>query len=161
MTDPNNPTPLETGIYDFDLNPIWSIDNNVCIPFCSAGQVVKVNNTIAFVAAWDHSMGGRNGGLWMIQFQSPLPDPKTSVFPFAGASKLAGNKGLGGKAHQPRDRPRWRGLLRQPEKQQPAQAAAAHKLRSEPERHFGGRNLIEQIDLRARVQWRPALCGRK
>ena len=96
LTDPNNPAPLETGIYDFNLNPNWSIDNNVCLPFCSAGQVVKVNDTIAFVAAWDHSMGGRNGGLWMIQFQSPLPDPNTSVFPFAGASKLAGNKGLGG-----------------------------------------------------------------
>jgi hypothetical protein len=80
----------------FNLNPNWSIDNNACIPFCSAGQVVKVNDTMAFVAAWDHSMGGRNGGLWMVQFQSPLPDPNTSVFPFAGASKLAGNKGLGG-----------------------------------------------------------------
>ncbi len=96
LTDPHNPTPLETGIYPFNLNPNWSIDNNVCIPFCSAGQIVKVNDTTTFVAAWDHSMGGRNGGLWMVQFQSPLPDPNTSVFPFAGASKLAGNKGLGG-----------------------------------------------------------------
>jgi hypothetical protein len=96
LTDPNNPAPLETGIYGFNLNSNWSIDNNVCLPFCSAGQVVKVNDTTTFVAAWDHSMGGRNGGLWMLQFQSPLPDPNTSVFPFAGASKLAANKGLGG-----------------------------------------------------------------
>jgi hypothetical protein len=96
LTDTSNPTPLETGIYAFNLNSNWSIDNNVCLPFCSTGQVVKVNDTIAFVAAWDHSQGGRNGGLWMIQFLSPLPDPNTSVFPFSGASKLAGNKGLGG-----------------------------------------------------------------
>ena len=96
LTDPNNPAPLETGIYGFNLNSNWSIDNNVCLPFCSAGQVVMVNDTTTFVAAWDHSMGGRNGGLWMLQFQSPLPDPNTSVFPFAGASKLAANKGLGG-----------------------------------------------------------------
>jgi len=96
LTDPSNPTPLESGIYDFNLNPNWSIDNGVCLPFCSAGQVVKVNDTMAFVAAWDHSMGGRNGGLWMLQILSPLPDPNTSVFPFNGAGKLAANKGLGG-----------------------------------------------------------------
>jgi len=66
LTDPGNPTPLETGTYNFNLNPNWSIDNNVCIPFCSAGQVSKVNDTTAFVAAWDHSQGGRNGGLWML-----------------------------------------------------------------------------------------------
>ncbi|HKD83678.1 MAG TPA: hypothetical protein VKB58_02935 [Terriglobales bacterium] len=96
LTDPNNPAPLETGIYSFNLNPNWSIDNNVCLPFCSAGQVFKLNDTIAFVAAWDHSQGGRNAGLWMLQILSPLPDPNTSVFPFNGASKLAANKGLGG-----------------------------------------------------------------
>jgi len=96
LTSSSNPNPLETGIYDFNLNSNWSIDNNVCLPFCSAGQVVKVNDTLAFVAAWDHSQGGRNSGLWMIQFQSPLPDPNTSVFPFAGATHLAANKGLGG-----------------------------------------------------------------
>lgn len=96
VTNASNPTPLETGIYPFNLNPNWSIDNNVCLPFCSVGQIVKVNDTLAFVAAWDHSMGGRNAGLWMLQFQSPLPDPDTSVFPFAGASHLAANKGLGG-----------------------------------------------------------------
>jgi len=96
LTDPSNPKPLETGIYDFNLNSNWSIDNNVCLPFCSAGQVVKVNDTLAFVAAWDHSMGGRNGGIWMLQILNPLPDPNTSVFPFNGASKLAANKGLGG-----------------------------------------------------------------
>lgn len=97
VTDPHNLAPLETGIYDFNLNPNWSIDNNVCIPFCSVGQVVKVNDTLAFVAAWDHSQGGRNGGLWMLQIISPLPDPFTSsVFPFNGAGKLAANKGLGG-----------------------------------------------------------------
>jgi hypothetical protein len=95
-TDPANPTPLETGIYPFNLNSNWSIDNNVCLPFCSAGQIVKVNDTLTFVASWDHSQGGRNGGLWMLEFQSPLPDPNSSVFPFAGASQLAGNKGLGG-----------------------------------------------------------------
>ena len=32
----------------------------------------------------------------MLSVLSPLPDPNTSVFPFNGASKLAGNKGLGG-----------------------------------------------------------------
>jgi len=96
LTDRSNPTPLETGVYDFNLNSNWSIDNNVCLPFCSAGQVVKVNDTMAFVAAWDHSQGGRNGGLWMLQILSPLPDPNSSVFPFNGASKLAANKGLGG-----------------------------------------------------------------
>jgi hypothetical protein len=96
LTDPGDPTPLETGIYHFNLNSNWSIDNNVCLPFCSAGQIVKLNDTIAFVAAWDHSQGGRNGGLWMLQILSPLPDPNTSVFPFDGASKLAANKGLGG-----------------------------------------------------------------
>jgi hypothetical protein len=96
LTDPIDPTPLETGIYHFNLNSNWSIDNNVCLPFCSAGQIVKVNDTMVFVAAWDHSMGGRNGGLWMLSVLSPLPDPNTSVFPFNGASKLAGNKGLGG-----------------------------------------------------------------
>ena len=96
LTDPSNPTPLETGIYHFNLNSNWSIDNNVCLPFCSAGQIVKVNDTMAFVAAWDHSQGGRNAGLWMLQILNPLPDPDTSVFPFDGASKLAGNKGLGG-----------------------------------------------------------------
>src|SRR6516162_6803737 len=71
LTDPSNPTPLETGIYDFNLNSNWSIDNNVCLPFCSAGQIVKVNDTMAFVAAWDHSQGGRNGGLWALQIMSP------------------------------------------------------------------------------------------
>src|SRR5215831_3295360 len=96
LTDRSNPTPLETGVYDFNLNSNWSIDNNVCLPFCSAGQVVRVNDTMAFVAAWDHSQGGRNGGLWMLQILSPLPDPNSSVFPFNGASKLAANKGLGG-----------------------------------------------------------------
>ena len=96
LTDPSNPTPLETGIYHFNLNSNWSIDNNVCLPFCSAGQIVKVNDTMAFAAAWDHSQGGRNAGLWMLQILNPLPEPNTSVFPFDGASKLAGNKGLGG-----------------------------------------------------------------
>jgi hypothetical protein len=96
LTDPSNRTPLETGMYAFNLNSNWSIDNNVCLPFCSAGQIVKVNDTMAFVAAWDHSQGGRNGGLWMLQILSPLPDPRTSVFPFNGAGKLAANKGLGG-----------------------------------------------------------------
>jgi hypothetical protein len=96
LTNASNPTPLETGIYDFNLNPNWSIDNNVCLPFCSAGQIVKVNDSLFFVAAWDHSMGGRNGGIWMMQVLTPLPDPNTSVFPFNGASPLAANKGLGG-----------------------------------------------------------------
>ena len=96
LTLPGNSTPLETGIYNFNLNPNWSIDNNVCLPFCSAGQVVKVSDSLAFVAAWDHSQGGRNGGLWMVQILSPLPDPNTSIFPFDGASPLAANKGLGG-----------------------------------------------------------------
>lgn len=96
LTNASNPTPLETGIYDFNLNSNWSIDNNVCLPFCSAGQIVKVNDSMAYVAAWDHSMGGRNGGLWMLSILNPLPNPNTSVFPFNGASKLAGNKGLGG-----------------------------------------------------------------
>jgi hypothetical protein len=72
LTGASNPTPLETGIYDFNLNSNWSIDNNVCLPFCSAGQVVKVNDSMAYVAAWDHSMGGRNAGLWMLQYLSPL-----------------------------------------------------------------------------------------
>jgi hypothetical protein len=96
LTDANNPTPLETGIYDFNLNSNWTMANLACLPFCSTGQVVKVNDTLAFAAVWDHSQGGRHGGLWMIQFLSPLPNPNTSVFPFAGASQLAGNKGLGG-----------------------------------------------------------------
>lgn len=95
-TDASNPTPLETGIYSFTLNSNWSIDNLACLPFCSTGQVVKVNDTLAFAAVWDHSQGGRHGGLWMIQFLSPLPDPNTSVFPFAGAIQLAASKGLGG-----------------------------------------------------------------
>jgi hypothetical protein len=64
-----------------------------CLPFCSTGQVVKVNDTLAFAAVWDHSHGGRNGGLWMIQFLSPLPDPNSSVFPFTAAIQLAANKG--------------------------------------------------------------------
>jgi hypothetical protein len=96
LTDPNNPAPLETGIYGFNLNSNWSIDNLACLPFCSTGQVVKVNDTIAFATTWDHSQGGRNAGLWMLQILSPLPDPNSSVFPFNGASKLAANKGLGG-----------------------------------------------------------------
>jgi hypothetical protein len=96
LTDAANPAPLETGIYRFNLNSNWSIDNSVCLPFCSAGQVAKINDTMALVAAWDHSQGGRNGGLWRVQFQSPLPDPGNSVFPFAGAIHLAANKGLGG-----------------------------------------------------------------
>ena len=29
LTDPSDPTPLETGIYYFNLNSNWSIDNNV------------------------------------------------------------------------------------------------------------------------------------
>ena len=29
LTDASNPTPLETGIYPFNLNSNWSIDNNV------------------------------------------------------------------------------------------------------------------------------------
>ena len=96
LPDPSNPSPLETSLYPFNLNPNWSIDNNVCLPFCSTGQVVKVNDALAFAAVWDHSMGGRNGGIWMMQFQSPLPDPNTSVFPWAGFVPLAQNKGLGG-----------------------------------------------------------------
>jgi hypothetical protein len=96
VTDASNPSPLETGIYGFNLNANWSIDNLACLPFCSTGQVVKVNDTLAFAAVWDHSQGGRHGGLWMIQFLSPLPDPNTSVFPFTGAVQLAANKGLGG-----------------------------------------------------------------
>ena len=84
LTDPSDPTPLEAGSYDFNLNSNWSIDNNVCLPFCSAGHVVKVNDTMAFVAAWDHSQGGRNAGLWMLQILSPLPDPNSSGFPFDG-----------------------------------------------------------------------------
>jgi hypothetical protein len=96
LTDPGNPNPLETGVYSFNLNGPWSIDTLACLPFCSTGQIVKVNDTLAFAAVWDHSQGGRHGGLWMIQFQNPLPDPSTGVFPFAGASQLAANKGLGG-----------------------------------------------------------------
>jgi hypothetical protein len=96
VTDPSDPTPLETGIYHFNLNSNWSIDNLACLPFCSTGQVVKVNDTLAFATVWDHSQGGRHGGLWMIQFLSPLPGLNTSIFPFAGASQLAANKGLGG-----------------------------------------------------------------
>jgi ligand-binding sensor domain-containing protein len=96
LTDPSNPSPLETGIYGFNLNSNWSIDNLACLPFCSTGQVVKVNDTLAFAAVWDHSQGGRLGGLWMIQFLSPLPDPDTSMFPFTGDIQLASNKGLGG-----------------------------------------------------------------
>jgi hypothetical protein len=96
LPDLTNPTPLETSSYPFNLNPNWSIDNNVCIPFCSAGQVAKINDTVALIAVWDHSMGGRNGGIWLFRFQNPLPDPNTSVFPWDGASPLAQNKGLGG-----------------------------------------------------------------
>lgn len=96
LTAASNPAPLETGIYGFNLNSNWSIDNGVCIPFCSAGQVVKANDTLVFVAVWDHSQGGRHAGLWMLQVLSPLPDPGTSVFPFNGATQLAANKGLGG-----------------------------------------------------------------
>ncbi len=96
VSDPSNPTPLESGIYSFNLNPNWSIDNLACLPFCSTGQVVKVNDTLVFAAVWDHSQGGRHGGLWMLQLLSPLPDVNTSVFPFNGASQLAANKGLGG-----------------------------------------------------------------
>ena len=93
LTSSSNPTPLETGTYGFNVNSNWSIDNLACLPFCSTGQVVKVNDTLAFAAVWDHSHGGRNGGLWMIQFLSPLPDPNSSVFPFTAAIQLAANKG--------------------------------------------------------------------
>ena len=95
-TDPGNPAPLETGIYSFNLNPNWSIDNNICLPFCSAGQIVKINDALFFVASWDHSQGGRHAGIWMIQALSPFPDPNTSVFPFNDEVPLAANKGLGG-----------------------------------------------------------------
>src|SRR5215831_3064293 len=95
LTSPGDPTPLETGVYGFNLNSNWSIDNLACLPFCSTGQVIKVNDALAFAAVWDHSQGGRHGGLWMIQILSPLPDPNTSVFPFTAAIQLA-NKGLGG-----------------------------------------------------------------
>jgi len=96
LTSPGDPTPLETGVYGFNLNSNWSIDNLACLPFCSTGEVVKLNDTLAFAAVWDHSQGGRHGGLWMIQILSPLPDPNTSVFPFTAAIQLAANKGLGG-----------------------------------------------------------------
>src|SRR6516165_8492930 len=96
LTDPGDPTPLETGIYGFNLNSNWSIDNLACLPFCSTGQVVKVNDTLAFATVWDHSQGGRHGGLWMIQFLSPLPGLNTSIFAINSAIQLAGNKGLGG-----------------------------------------------------------------
>jgi hypothetical protein len=99
ITEAGNPAPLETGIYGFNLNANWSIDNLACLPFCSTGQVVKVNDTLALAAVWDHSHGGRNDGLWMIQFLSPLPDPNTSIFPLHSAIQLAANKGLG--ANQP------------------------------------------------------------
>jgi hypothetical protein len=56
LTNPSNPTPLETGIYGFNLNSNWSIDN-LGLLFCSTGQVVKVNDTLAFAATWDHSRG--------------------------------------------------------------------------------------------------------
>src|SRR5262249_29712025 len=39
---------------------------------------------------------GGHGGLWMLQWLSPLPDPNTSVFPINSAMQLAANKGLGG-----------------------------------------------------------------
>ena len=96
LTDPGNPTPLEIGIYSFNLNSNWSIDNLACLPFCSTGQVVKVNDTLSFATVWDHSQGGRHGGLWMLQFLSPLPSPNTSIFPINEAAQLAANKGLGG-----------------------------------------------------------------
>ena len=95
-TDASSPSSLETGIYDLNLNSNWSIDNLACLPFCSTGQVVKVNDSLAFAAVWNHSQGSRHGGLWAIQFLSPLPDPNTSEFPFAGDIQLAANKGLGG-----------------------------------------------------------------
>jgi hypothetical protein len=62
------------------------------LPFCSTGQIVKVNDTLAFAT---NSQGGRHRGSWMIQFLSPLPDSNTSVFPFSGAIQLAANRGLG------------------------------------------------------------------
>jgi hypothetical protein len=95
LTSSSNPAPLETGIYAFNIGN-WSIDNLACLPFCSTGQMVKVNDTLAFATVWDHSQGGRHGGLWMLQFLSPLPDPNTSIFAINSAIELAGNKGLGG-----------------------------------------------------------------
>jgi hypothetical protein len=92
ITEAGSPTPLETAIYGFNLNANWSIDNLACLPFCSTGQVVNVNDTLAFAVVWDHSHGGRNGGLWMIQFLSPLPDPNTSIFPLNSAIQLAANE---------------------------------------------------------------------
>ena len=62
LTNPGNPSPLETGIYDFNLNSNWSIDNNVCLPFCSVGQVINVNDTMVFLAAWDQIWGIVFGG---------------------------------------------------------------------------------------------------
>src|SRR5215831_11203239 len=95
LTSSSNPTPLETGIYAFNIGN-WSIDNLACLPFCSTGQMVKVNDTLAFATVWDHSQGGWHGGLWMLEFLSPLPDPNTSIFPINSAIQLALNKGLGG-----------------------------------------------------------------
>lgn len=94
--DGTGPTPLETSLYPFNLNPNWSIDNNACLPFCSVGQIAKVNDTLALMAVWDHSQGGRHAGIYLMQYQNPLPDPSTSVFPLAGGAQLAANKGLGG-----------------------------------------------------------------
>jgi hypothetical protein len=48
ITEAGKSAPLETGIYGFNLNANWSIDNLACLPFCSTGRVVKVNDTLAF-----------------------------------------------------------------------------------------------------------------
>ncbi len=90
--DPTNPTPLDTGQYQFDINTEWSLGGGACFPFCSVGQAAQLNNQTTFIAVWDHSHGGANAGLWMVTFQ-----PSFGNFsPFEGITQVAPFAGLGG-----------------------------------------------------------------
>lgn len=96
--DPTDPAALDDGLYQFDIDQLWSVGGNTeCFPFCSVGQAAKASDSVTFVTVYDHGGGFHSGGIWMLQFLPPQffepqldPAPSlTQLAPFAG---LAGNQ---------------------------------------------------------------------
>jgi hypothetical protein len=95
--DPNNVDPLNTGNLMFDTNPQFSLGGGSCVLFCSIGQAAQDGSTRTYLAVYDRPKGQPfnfgGGGVWMVQFVSPLQPPFGAV---AGVSPLAPSFGLAG-----------------------------------------------------------------
>jgi len=96
-TDPTNADPLNTGTLQFDINTQFSMGGGSCFIWCSVGQVAQDGSTRSYLAVYDHPKGQPfnpgGGGVWMVQFVSPLEPPFGA---FAGLSPVAQGLGLAG-----------------------------------------------------------------